>query len=386
MRRLFALVAAVILVDMSFYAAITPLLAQYVEDLGISKSAAGVLSASYAAGTLLAALPCGWLAARLGVRATMLTGLALLGAASIVFAFGTDVVVLDTARFVQGVGGACSWTAGLTWLLGRAPRERRGEVLGAVLSVAIGGLLLGPVVGSLATVLGPEPVFASFAVLAAALAIWALTTSPVIPTDPPSVRVVIAGVLSAPVLGAVWLVALPSLLAGVLDVLVPLRLDALGAGGLAIGAAFLAAAAVEGGMSPFVGRLSDRVGRFVPIRVGLGAGAGLALVLALPEAIGLLALVVVIVVVALSLLWTPAMALLSERAEAAGIELAFGAALTNLAWAGGQVIGGALGPAIADASSDLVAYAAIAALFALTLGVLIAARPARAVTAAAVGE
>src|SRR3954454_20341283 len=109
MRRLFPLVAAVIMLDTMFYAAITPLLPGYADDLGLTKTAAGVLSASYAAGTLIAAIPSGFLAARIGFRATMLVGLALLGASSVLFAFATDVAVLDAARFAEGVGGACSW-------------------------------------------------------------------------------------------------------------------------------------------------------------------------------------------------------------------------------------------------------------------------------------
>jgi MFS family permease len=66
MRRLFPLVAAVVLVDTMFYAAITPLLPHYVDELGLSKSAAGILTACYAAGTLIGSLPGGWLATRLG--------------------------------------------------------------------------------------------------------------------------------------------------------------------------------------------------------------------------------------------------------------------------------------------------------------------------------
>jgi hypothetical protein len=68
----------------------------------------------------------------------------------------------------------------------------------------------------------------------------------------------------------------------------------------------------------------------------------------------------------MSLLWTPAMALLSDRAEAAGVDLAFGAALVNLAWAGGQVLGGSAGASLAQATSDALAYGAVAALFLLT--------------------
>ena len=103
MRRLLLLASAVVFVDTVFYAAITPLLPTYVEQLDITKSQAGVLAAAYPAGTFLGALPGGWLAARAGVRPTTLVGLALMGVTSVVFAFGQSVVVLDTARFVQGV-------------------------------------------------------------------------------------------------------------------------------------------------------------------------------------------------------------------------------------------------------------------------------------------
>ena len=159
MRRLYLLVAAVILVDTMFYAAITPLLPEYADDLGLSKTGAGILSASYAAGTLVAALPSGWLAAKIGFKRAMLVGLALLGVSSVVFAFAQSVVLLDIARFAEGVGGACAWTGGLAWLIAAAPVDRRGELIGAALAAAIFGILLGPVIGGIASVIGPEIVF-----------------------------------------------------------------------------------------------------------------------------------------------------------------------------------------------------------------------------------
>ena len=76
---------------------------------------------------------------------------------------------------------------------------------------------------------------------------------------------------------------------------------------------------------------------------------------------------VLVVVLAMSLIWTPAMTLLSEDAETAGLDLAFATALVSLAWAGGQVIGGSAGASLADATSDGLAYALVAALFAVTL-------------------
>ena len=372
MRRLFLLVASVILVDTMFYSAITPLLPEYADDLGLSKTAAGVLSASYAAGTLLAAVPSGFLAAKIGFRSTMLAGLALLGVSSVAFAFAEDVVVLDLARFAEGVGGACAWTGGLAWLLAAAPADRRGEVIGGALAAAIFGILLGPVIGSVATVTGPEVVFSSVAVIASGLAIWVWTTPGITPGGVPSVRRVAAAVATAPILFAFWLVVLPSVLSGLFDVLIPLRMDDLGASGIAVGAAFFVAAGIEAFTAPAIGRASDRRGRMIPIRAGLLASPIAALLLPLPESLVLLAVGLVIVVLAMSLIWTPAMALLSDNAEAAGLDLAFASALVSLAWAGGQVLGSSAFVGLADASTDAVAYALVAGLFVVTLAAVLA--------------
>ena len=110
-----------------FYAAITPLLPTYRDELGLSKTAAGVLSGSYAAGTLLGSLPVGAFVARFGAKRVLLTGLALMSSTSLAFGFAEDIVLLDAARFVQGIGGACSWGAGLAWLIGAAPPDRWGS-------------------------------------------------------------------------------------------------------------------------------------------------------------------------------------------------------------------------------------------------------------------
>jgi MFS family permease len=213
-------------------------------------------------------------------------------------------------------------------------------------------------------------VFGAVAVVAAGLAAWATSLPAPPPSDAPALRQLTAALVSVPVLAAVWLVALPSLFAGVFDVLVPLRLDELGASGVAIGAIFLVAAAVEGVSSRAAGALSDRRGRELPIRAGLAACAIAAVALPLPDLVLLLALALVGAVLALSLLWAPSMALLSDSAEAEGVDQAFAFALVNLAWAGGQVVGGSGGAALAETSSDAVPYGICAALFALSLAAL----------------
>src|SRR6185436_3091071 len=98
MRRLVAFVCLVVFVDTSFYAAVTPLLPALSDEYGLSKTAAGILAAAYPAGTLLGALPGGWMASRVGVRPTVLVGLGMMVVASVVFAFASSIVVLDIAR------------------------------------------------------------------------------------------------------------------------------------------------------------------------------------------------------------------------------------------------------------------------------------------------
>src|SRR2546423_10110338 len=103
-----------------FYAAVTPLLPHLAREFALSKSAAGILSGSYAAGTLAGALPGGWLAARLGVRPTVVLGLGLMSASSLGFALAGNVAVPDTFRFLPGIGGAPPWAGALARLV-RAP-------------------------------------------------------------------------------------------------------------------------------------------------------------------------------------------------------------------------------------------------------------------------
>jgi MFS family permease len=374
MRRLFLLVSAVVLVDTMFFAAVAPLLPHFSDELDLSKTAAGVLTAAYPAGTFAGALPGGWLAARWGVKPTLLLGLAILGVTSLVFAFADDIVLLDAARFFQGVGGACMWAAGMAWLVSAAPPDRRGELIGAALGAAIVGVLFGPVLGGAATVVGQEVVFSGVSVLAVGLAVWAWTTPGVPPEPSPGVPTMLRAMTRRDVLAGFWLFTLPAVFAGVLEVLVPLRLDDLGASGAAVGAIFLVAAAVEATVSPVAGRLSDRRGRMAPIRVGLAGAAVMAILLPLPSAVLLLAAFLVLAVSALGTFWAPGMALLSDASERAGLDQALAFSISNLAWAMGHILGGGAGGALADATADAVPYALLAAACTITLVRVVAPR------------
>ncbi|MBD0280616.1 MAG: MFS transporter [Thermoleophilaceae bacterium] len=367
MRGLFLLVAAVVLVDTMFFAAVAPLLPHYADQFELSKTGAGVLTAAYPAGTFAGALPSGWLAARWGVKPTLLLGLSMLGTSSLVFAFAQHILLLDAARFVQGFGGACMWAAGMAWLVSASPPERRGELIGSALGAAIVGVLLGPVLGGAASVLSPEVVFGAVAVVAAALAAWAWTMRGVAPEDANPLAALRSAFRRPAVLAGFWLFTLPAVFAGVIEVLAPLRLDELGASGAAIGAVFLITAAVEAALSPVAGRASDRRGRLAPIRAGLIGAAIMAMLLPLPATAVLVAGAVLLAIAALGVLWAPAMAMLSDAAEASGLDQGLAFALSNLAWAVGHLVGAGGGGALAEATADAVPYALLGAICAATL-------------------
>ncbi len=366
MRRLLILASTMVFFDVAFYAAIAPLLPDYVAEFGLSKAQAGILAASYATGTLLASLPAGLVATWVGPRRTVISGLLLLGVSSLIFGLADEIILLDAARFAQGVSGALIWSGALTWLITTAPPEHRGSVIGTALGTAVAGALVGPILGAVAAEVGTGAVFGAVLGIAVLLAAFAARLPEAGPPERQPLREVWATIISRPILTATAFVAVPSLMFGTVEVLVPLRIDELGGGHVAIAGGFIAGAALEAGLAPIAGRYSDRTGRRLPFVVGIGICACAMVGIAAAQALGPILAALILGSLGAGICFAPALTTLSETADLSGLHQGFAAGLSNMAWAAGQAAGALGGGGVASATGYVAPSLAVAALLLLT--------------------
>jgi MFS family permease len=366
-RRLLALSCAIVLVDTIFYAALYPLVPYFEDEFGLSKSIVGVLSGAYGAGVLVGSAPGGYLASRSGVRITALVGLTLMSVTSVMFALADTTWLLVLARFAGGFGSALSWVAAFTWLVDRAPEERRAELIGVMVSAAVVGALLGPVLGSVAATVGLLPAFAAVALAGMAIAVWAAFEPASASTGNVSLLPALGMLRSPLLLTSLWFIGLSPLLFSALAVLVPLDLHRLGWSVAAVGTVFFLSAIFEAFVHPLLGRWSDRSGYRAPVFVGLLASIGILLLLTWvgnPWVIGLL---VVLAAGAFNATLVPGTALFSRGTEKAGMDRAVAFAMTNFAWASGYAVGAPVGGFLADLRGDALSYLVLTVVCLLTI-------------------
>jgi len=361
----------VVFLDALLMFAIVPLLPQYARDLDLSKTQAGLAVGAYSGAVLLASPIVGHWSARIGARRLTIFGVALLALATLALAEVSSFAGLFGVRVGQGLSSAVSWTAGMAWLSEASPAGERGKVLGAAMSFASVGTLVGPVVGGiLGSAYGVRIPFVILGATAALLT-GACLAAPPAPraAEAVPVRALVRTLgQSRMVLAALIVMTLVATVSGTLDTLVPLRMGQAGYSAIAITGVLTAAGLLATACNYGVGHLFDRVGG---VRIAVISMLATAALVAVPAVF-----TPAVVVIAVFLVSTPPIAgqyavafpLCAAGADDAGVAHSSVFGFLNLAWGLGFLVGPAAGAAIAEASSDRVTYAILVVLMLAVAG------------------
>jgi multidrug resistance protein len=142
-------------VDMVGLLMVLPLLPFYTVELGGSGLAVGVLISSYAMAQLISAPLWGRVSDRYGRRPALLIGLGASAIAYVIFGYATTLWMLLASRLVQGAGGG---TVGViqAYVADSTEPKDRTRSLGWLSAATNVGVMVGPVLGSLSSTLGPQ--------------------------------------------------------------------------------------------------------------------------------------------------------------------------------------------------------------------------------------
>lgn len=174
---------------------ILPLLPLYVKSRGGSDAVVGAVMAAYFAGAFVFQYGAGRLADRLGRMPVLLGGLVVYAAGSALFTLPGPAVLGVVFRALQGAGSGGAMVAALAMLSHALPLDQRGRATGRLYGAQLGGLAVGPVLGSFAGLSAMRWLFlaAAFASLLSAVPVL-LARAPhledalVAPSRPPSDR------------------------------------------------------------------------------------------------------------------------------------------------------------------------------------------------------
>jgi len=142
-------------VDVLGYAMVFPLLPLYALRLEASPTVIGLMVASFSVAQVAASPLWGRFSDRFGRRPALLVGLSGSCLAFLVFAFADSIGMLFLCRIVQGASGGT--TSVMQAYIGDSVEPKdRAKALGWLSAATNAGVMIGPVVGSAAWLLGPH--------------------------------------------------------------------------------------------------------------------------------------------------------------------------------------------------------------------------------------
>lgn len=261
---------------------VIPAIPLFARTFGVSALAASAVISVFAAMRLVSSPAAGWAVDRVGERAVMSTGLAIVGLSSLAAGLATDYLQLLVLRGLGGTGSAMFTISATALLLRVTAPEYRGRASGLFQAGFLIGGVVGPAVGGLVIGLSIRAPFFVYAATLLAAFVVAVTLLPRLGASGrhgPD-----GGQDAVHFLPALRLPAYRAALAanfangfvffGLRSSLVPLFVvEGLRQGPGLAGVGFVVAAGLQAALLAFGGRTADRRGRRPALLIGLGVGA-----------------------------------------------------------------------------------------------------------------
>lgn len=316
-------ISMAVFIDMLLYSLVVPIVPLYVTKFGASQTTVGILISCYAFTFIVFTPILGVVSDKFGRRGSMLWGMVVLIASTLMFAFASNMYILILARLLQGIAAAATWTAGLALITDLYPANKRGKALGTVITFMSAGTLLGAPVGGLLYEWGgyqlPFLLAAGIALLDG-LARMFLLEDP--PKDKEASSIDILKIFKDfEVLKIFGVVLLGSSAISILEPTLPIYLmEHLGANTVHIGFLFGITTLAYGLASPIAGWLSDKSGTFSIMMIGLIILAAFLPLVTIPNSLVLEGVILFFLGAAAGLVLTPTLPELANSVDRLGGE------------------------------------------------------------------
>ncbi len=354
------LVGGLVFFDLLLWFAIPPLLPGWEERLHMSKLQSGIVVGAYSAAVLVASVPAGRLADKVGPRRVTIAATLLFAATAPLHAYVGSFAELVSLRFIAGLFSAVSWSAALAWALGSVPPSQRGRTAGHINAGLPIGAIAGPLFGGpVVHLLGQKAALGLLGAIVLALAAVAAMEPEVkapahehIPLRD-SIRVVArdSWLLTANVALIVLAIA-----GTTMQTLGSLQLASFGLSQSGVGLAFTLVAVAGAATTLTIAHIADRIDRLKTVSLGTLLLAPAMAALALPFGTAVFVAAMVAVGIAQAIGFTASYPLAADGAERARVGQGVAMGLLSVSWGIGALVGPVATGTVAQLANDATAF------------------------------